>query len=58
MSGLRISVVQERQTALGRRIGYALLIAWAVVFLGGAIGEIFDVEFLRRATDLKRIFLR
>ena len=58
MFGLRISDVQEKQTALARRIGYALLIAWAVLFLGGAIGEIFDVEFLRRATDLKRIFLR
>ena len=58
MFGLRISDVQEKQTALARRIGYALLIAWAGLFLGGAIGEIFDVEFLRRATDLKRIFLR
>jgi len=55
---LRITGVQEPEGTLSRRVGYALLIAWALVFLGGAVGEIFEVEFLQRATDLKRIFLR
>lgn len=41
-----------------RKAGLVLLIAWAVVFFCGAVGEIFEVEFLRDLTDLKRVFLR
>ena len=41
-----------------RKAGLVLLIAWAVVFFCGAVGEIFEVEFLRDLTDVKRVFLR
>lgn len=41
-----------------RKVGLVLLIAWAVVFFLGAIGEIFGIEPLRELTDLKGIFLR
>ena len=35
-----------------------LLIAWGLVFLAGAMGELFDVKTLREVSDLKAIFLR
>lgn len=41
-----------------RKAGLFLLLAWAVVFFLGAIGELLGIEFLRELTDLKRIFLR
>jgi hypothetical protein len=41
-----------------RKAGIVLLVLWALLFLGGAVGEIFEVDFLREATDIKRIFLR
>lgn len=43
---------------MARRIGWFLLIAWALLFLGGALGELLDIEALQKATDLKRLFLR
>ena len=46
------------QNDLWRRIGWALFVAWAFVFLGGALGELFGIEALRELFDLKRIFLR
>lgn len=41
-----------------RKLGYGLLIAWALFFVLGAAGELFGVEALQKATDLKKIFLR
>jgi len=41
-----------------RRLGAVLLLAWGVLFLLGAVGEIFQIESLREFTDIKRIFLR
>ena len=41
-----------------KKAGIALLILWALVFVGGAVGELFDIEFLRKATDVKSFFLR
>jgi hypothetical protein len=41
-----------------RKTGMALLIAWAAIFLLGAMGELLDIAFLRDITDFKRIFLR
>jgi len=41
-----------------RKLGLILFVAWAAVFLCGAIGELLDIDALRRATDLKRLFLR
>jgi len=35
-----------------------LLVVWALLFLGGAMGEIFQIDALRRVADLKGIFLR
>lgn len=45
--------------ARGRRTWLFVLAGlWLVVFLLGAAGELFEIDFLRRATDLKRVFLR
>jgi hypothetical protein len=41
-----------------RKTGIVLLVLWAVVFVLGAIGELFGIGFLREITDFKRIFLR
>jgi len=41
-----------------RKIGILLFALWALVFAAGALGELFDVESLRRWTDFKSIFLR
>jgi hypothetical protein len=41
-----------------RKTGLVLLVIWAVLFVLGATGELFGIEFLREITDLKRIFLR
>ena len=46
-----------REKAL-QNLGKSLLIAWAVLFFGGAIGELLDVDFLREHCDVKSIFLR
>jgi hypothetical protein len=35
-----------------------LILLWALVFVLGAAGELLDIEFLRRITDFKRIFLQ
>ncbi len=35
-----------------------LLVLWAAIFLLGAVGELFGIQFLREITDFKRIFLR
>ena len=35
-----------------------LLALWALLFVGGVIGVVFDVTFLREITDVKAIFLR
>ena len=48
----------QDQRTLTRKVGIALLIGWALLFLGGAMGEIFGIEGLREITDLKKIFLR
>lgn len=48
----------EPTSAWLRKLGYALLIAWAVIFVLGAAGELLGIEALRDLTDLKRIFLR
>ncbi len=40
-----------------RKLGVILLLIWALLFLGGAMGEFFEIDALRR-TDLKGIFLR
>jgi hypothetical protein len=41
-----------------RKTGVVLLVVWAVIFVLGAMGELFGIEFLRGITDIKRIFLR
>jgi len=41
-----------------RKIGLVLLVLWGVLFLLGAMGELFGIEFLRDWIDPKRIFLR
>lgn len=41
-----------------RKTGIVLLVLWAVIFLLGAMGELFGIGFLREITDFKRIFLR
>jgi hypothetical protein len=41
-----------------KRAGTVLLVLWAVIFVLGAMGELFGIELLRKATDFKRIFLR
>lgn len=41
-----------------RRIGLVLLALWALVFLAGTLGELFEIDSLRRWTDFKSIFLR
>jgi len=50
--------VSEEPSGLKRKLGVALLVIWAVVFLAGAAGELLQIEGLRKATDFKRIFLR
>ncbi len=44
--------------ATWRRVALILFTLWAVVFCAGALGELLDIEWLRRATDFKRFFLR
>ena len=46
------------QSNLLRNVGLTVLVIWALLFLGGAMGAIFEIEFLRRLTDIKSIFLR
>lgn len=41
-----------------RKTGLVLLVLWGALFLLGAAGELFGIEFLSKLTDLKRIFLR
>jgi len=41
-----------------KQIVTLLVLLWAVVFLAGAVGELFGVHWLRQATDFKQIFLR
>lgn len=41
-----------------KKAGTVLLVLWAVIFVLGAIGELFGIEFLQEITDFKRIFLR
>jgi hypothetical protein len=50
--------VKRDASARMRKAGLVLLIAWAVVFFCGAVGELFGIEFLRDLTDLKQVFLR
>jgi len=50
--------VQRDASSRMRKAGLVLVIAWAVVFFCGAVGELFGIEFLRDLTDLKGIFLR
>jgi hypothetical protein len=40
------------------RLALAAFVVWAVVFLAGAMGELFGIEWLREVTDLKGVFLR
>jgi len=47
----------DREKVL-KNLGHGLLIAWAVLFASGAIGELLGVEFLRDLGDVKSIFLR
>ncbi|MCK6460570.1 MAG: hypothetical protein L6Q95_11840 [Planctomycetes bacterium] len=49
---------QEPAPPWMRKTGLVLLVLWAILFLLGAMGELFGIEFLREITDLKRIFLR
>ncbi len=41
-----------------RKIGIILFVAWALIFVLGAAGELFGIEWLREITDIKAIFLR
>lgn len=41
-----------------RKVGLILFAIWALVFVLGAVGELFGIEALRDALDFKRIFLR
>jgi hypothetical protein len=41
-----------------RRAALVLFIAWAVLFVFGAAGELLGIEMLSRITDLKGLFLR
>jgi len=41
-----------------KRILTFVALIWAVVFLAGAMGELFHIHWLRQATDFKQIFLR
>ena len=52
------AVSQEPAPAWLRKLGMVLLVAWAAVFVLGAMGEIFDISFLRDSLDFKRVFLR
>ncbi|MEE8105397.1 MAG: hypothetical protein V3T86_07675 [Planctomycetota bacterium] len=47
----------DREKVL-QNLGKCLLIAWVVLFAGGAIGELLGVDFLREYCDVKSIFLR
>lgn len=49
------------QRPVGRRLadfGLLCAAAWGVFFAAGAAGELLDIEWLRAATDYKKIFLR
>jgi len=41
-----------------KQIFTLLALLWAVVFVAGALGELFSIHWLRQATDFKQIFLR
>jgi len=57
-----IASVDEREDGPRRQTRKTILFVlaglWIVIFLLGALGELFDIELLRRITDFKRIFLR
>lgn len=52
------AVSHEPAPAWLRKLGMVLLVVWAVVFVLGAAGEIFNIPFLRDFLDFKRVFLR
>ncbi len=52
------AVSQEPAPVWLRKAGMILLVVWAVIFVLGAIGELFGIPFLREITDFKRVFLR
>lgn len=41
-----------------KRAAAILLALWALLFVGGAVGELFDIGLLRELTDVKTLFLR
>lgn len=41
-----------------KQAGSILLALWALLFVGGALGELLDIAFLREITDVKALFLR
>jgi hypothetical protein len=45
-------------TRIARAVALSLLGLWALLFLTGALGELLDIDALRRVSDVKRIFLR
>ena len=47
----------DREKVL-KNLGWGLLVASAVLFTSGAIGELLGVEILRDLGDVKSIFLR
>jgi hypothetical protein len=48
----------ENGQKVRKNLGLGLLIAWAVLFASGALGELLGVDFLRDLGDVKSIFLR
>jgi hypothetical protein len=50
--------VPDSKPGRSRRAAAIVLFLWALLFVGGALSEIFDLEDLRRATDPKRLVLR
>jgi hypothetical protein len=52
------AVSTEAVPAWLKKLGMVLLVAWATIFVLGAIGELFDIPFLRDSLDFKRVFLR
>jgi hypothetical protein len=50
--------VPDSKPGRGRRATAIAVILWALLFVGGALSEIFDIEGLRRVTDPKPFVLR
>jgi len=46
------------ESALLNRVAQAAFWIWCALFLLGGMAELFDLDWLRTLTDVKRLFLR